>query len=306
MRQSTSRIMMVRPVSFLFNQETASSNAFQIDEDLPPASEVLKNVLAEFDGFVDNLRTNGVEVTVINDTPNPPKPDAIFCNNWIMMQHSGEITLFPMEARNRRPERRKDILEKLKADYSVTAIHDLSGEEKNGKYLESTGSIVFDHENRLAYACLSARTNPELLRDFCNTNDYTPIAFSAYDQRGLPIYHTNVLMCVGSKLAIICSDAITDSNEKREVLEKLENTGHDIIDISYEQMNHFAGNMLELQGKNGDPLLIMSSQAYRSLNANQRDEITKHAKIVHSLLGTIERIGGGSARCMIAEIFLPR
>lgn len=306
MRQTTSTVMMVRPVSFVFNPQTAASNLFQKDEALMAAEELQRKVLLEFDRFVRILRDNHVEVVVIEDTPDPPKPDAIFPNNWIMMQHTGEICLFPMEAKNRRAERRKDILEKLESDFNVVQIHDLSSPEKEGKYLEATGSMIFDHPNQIAYACISPRTDRELFINFCRRNDYTPIPFRANDENGSAIYHTNVMMCIGTEVAVICSESIADRDERQAVLEKLRETGHEVVEITFDQMNHFAGNMLQLKSKKGNNLLVMSTQALKALNPQQVEQLEKHVQIVHSPLNTIERIGGGSARCMMAEIFLEK
>lgn len=306
MRQTTSEIMMIRPASFAFNQETAISNLFQKEEASIKPEELQERAVAEFDAFVAKLRENGVKVRVIEDTPNPPKPDAIFPNNWISMHQTGEIFLYPMEAPSRRRERREDIIQKLKQEYAVSNVTDLSSSEKDGKYLEGTGSIVFDHPNKLAYACISPRTDAGLLENFCKSIGYEAVSFAADDEQGKAIYHTNVMMCMGTDIAVICLESITDKAEKSKVLQKLNSAKQEVVEISFDQMNHFAGNMLEVKNEGGEALLVMSSQAYDSLNGDQLKQLERHVKIVHSPIDTIERIGGGSARCMMAEIFLEK
>lgn len=306
MPQTTSEIMMIRPASFVFNQETAVSNLFQKKEVSMKPEELQRRAVVEFDAFVSKLRKNGVTVKVIDDTPDPPKPDAIFPNNWISTHQTGEIILYPMEAPNRRKERREDIIEKLKQDYAVSTVTDLSSSEKDGKYLEGTGSIVFDHLHKLAYACISPRTDADLLQSFCKSIDYTSISFTANDKNGKVVYHTNVMMCLGTDIAVICSESITDKEERKMVLQRLNSTKQEVVDIRFDQMNQFAGNMLEVKNSAGEALLVMSSQAYHSLNENQLKQLENRVKIAHSPIDTIEQIGGGSARCMMAEIFLKK
>ncbi len=304
MRQSTSRLLMVRPAAFGFNPDTEDSNSFQSKDLNFSQKDINAEALAEFDAFVKKLRQNHVEVTVIDDTSIPTKPDALFPNNWISMNHTGEITLFPMAAPNRRLERRVDILEMLARDFEVHQTVDLSSNESEGKFLEGTGSIVFDHLFRVAFACTSERTDPELFEKFCESINYTPLLFHAFDKDKKAIYHTNVMMCIGTYVAVICGESIKDQKEREQIFHKLESTGHEIIDISLEQMNQFAGNMLEVANTKGEKLLVMSTQAFKSLKKDQVDLLDRHVGIVHSPLYTIEKTGGGSARCMMAEIFL--
>ncbi len=304
MRQSTSRLLMVRPAAFGFNPDTEDSNSFQSKDLNFSQKDINAEALAEFDAFVKKLRQNHVEVTVIDDTATPTKPDALFPNNWISMNHTGEITLFPMAAPNRRLERRADILEMLARDFEVHRTVDLSSDESDGKFLEGTGSIVFDHLFRVAFACASERTHPELFEKFCESINYTPLLFHAFDKGKKAIYHTNVMMCIGTYVAVICGESIKDQKEREQIFHKLESTGHEIIDISLEQMNQFAGNMLEVANTKGEKLLVMSTQAFKSLKKDQVDILDRHVRIVHSPLYTIEKTGGGSARCMMAEIFL--
>ncbi len=304
-KQSTSNLLMVRPVSFGFNPDTSDTNSFQSMAISKGAEGVSQKAWMEFDAFISLLKANHINVMVVDDTPAPPKPDAVFPNNWLTMSHDGTITLFPMAAKNRRPERRDDILMRLKADFEVNRIHDLSNYENSHQYLEGTGSMVFDHIHNLAYACISQRTNPELFREYCHQKDYIPIVFTATDKKGNPIYHTNVMMCIGSNVAIICGETIRDDNEWEMVLENLQATNHEVLDISFEQMSHFAGNMLEVENSRGDHFMVMSTRAYEGLDHKQIQTIERHLSIIHSPINTIETIGGGSARCMMVEIFLP-
>lgn len=304
--QTTPRILMLRPHRFLFNEETMLSNAFQQRNESSEQEQIIEKASAEFDAMVEKLRAHGVDVIVKQDTPSPPKPDAIFPNNWVMFHHSGAVSLFPMEAKNRRNERRMDLIEDLKEDFIVTEIHDFSPAERDGKYLEGTGSMIFDHPNRIAYACLSTRTHPELFAKFCNEMNYEGQAFHAYDEKDQPIYHTNVIMSLGEKLAVLCTEAIKAEDEKERIISRLHKTGHELVDISFFQTQRFAGNMLELKNPSGKNFMVMSSRAFESLEEDQLKAITKHTEIIHSPLTTIEDIGGGSARCMMAEIFLPQ
>lgn len=305
MQQTTSTVLMVRPEYFHFNEETAASNAFQ-KKVTADATEIREKVLAEFDSFVKMLRQKNIEVIVVEDTPDPLTPDAVFPNNWVMFHPSGDISLFPMEAQNRRLERRTDIIEGLRQNFDLRKVEDLSISESQNRFLEGTGSMVFDHRNKVGYACISPRTDKELFEKFCTKHGYKAVSFDAVDQNGKAIYHTNVLMCVGKKLAVICLDAIADATEHQMVKNSLQQGGLDIVEISFDQMNHFAGNMLQLTNPAGEELLIMSDQAFRALTKEQITQIEKHAEIIHPPLYTIEEIGGGSARCMMAEVFLPK
>jgi hypothetical protein len=294
---------MIRPVNFGFNEQTAGSNAFQNRD--AEQQQVQDKALAEFDSLVSTLRANGVEVIVIDDTPEPHTPDSIFPNNWVSFHQDGNVFLYPMMAENRRLERREDIIMQLEDEFKIKHIIDLSRFEHEHKFLEGTGSMVLDRENKIAYACLSPRTDKEVLDLFCEQSGYKPVLFHATDENGMAIYHTNVLMCIGSKFAVICLDSIADEKEKDEFIASLKSTHKEIVAISFAQMNQFAGNMLELKSKKGESLLVMSQNAYQSLKQDQKTVLEKYCKIVYADINTIESNGGGSARCMIAEVHLP-
>lgn len=294
---------MIRPASFGFNEQTAESNAFQQSQAAIPESA--QAALKEFDAFADLLKSKGVDVHIINDTIEPHKPDAIFPNNWISFHDNGDVLLYPMQAENRRLERREDIVRKLEEQFTVKHIIDLSRFELENKFLEGTGSMVLDRENLIAYACISPRTDKEVLDAFCKHLNYTPVTFTATDAHQQAIYHTNVMMCVGKQFAVVCLDSIKDENERQTVTKSLTDAGKEIVDITLEQMNHFAGNMLEVQGTDGKSLLVMSKSAHQSLTTSQTDQLQQYAEIVSADLTTIETLGGGSARCMLAEIYLP-
>jgi hypothetical protein len=302
--QTTHQLLMIRPVDFKFNEQTAGNNKFQ------QASAQQKNVqaqaLKEFDDFVGMLRANQVEVTVIDDTHNPETPDSIFPNNWVSFHDDGQVFLYPMFSENRRLERRNDIIFKLNENFKIDQVTDLSFYEEKSVYLEGTGSMVLDRENKTAYSCLSVRTDEKVLADFCRRTGYSAVAFHATDAEGFPIYHTNVMMCIGDQFAVICLESIPDKKEREMVVSRLSSNGHEIIEISPDQMNHFSGNMLQVQNNSGDPLLVMSEQAYLSLNADQIERLEKYSRIIFSPLYTIEKNGGGSARCMLAEIHLKK
>ncbi|MBC8052831.1 MAG: amidinotransferase [Sphingobacteriaceae bacterium] len=302
--QHTSTVFMVRPVNFAFNEQTALSNAFQ--DTTMRELEVHNKALSEFDSFVDILRENGVKVMVIDDKPDPYTPDSIFPNNWISTHRDGKIFIYPMEANNRRFERRPEILDELRRNFKIESEIDLSYLESEQKFLEGTGSMVLDRQNHLAYACISPRTDKRALNIFCDLSGYNPVIFHATMKNGEPIYHTNVMMCVGELFSVICLECIMDDTERKNVSNILQASGKEIVVISYEQMKQFAGNMLELRNNNGESLLIMSGQAHQSLKPDQLTILTKYCKIVSSPLNTIETCGGGSARCMIAEIYLEK
>lgn len=301
--QSTSHILMIRPVNFGFNEETAGSNAFQNRN--AAKDGVNEKAQQEFDRMVNTLCSNGVDVTVIDDTRDPYKPDSIFPNNWVSFHDNGEIFLYPMQAENRRLERREDIITKLEDNFTVKHIIDLSRFEAEDKFLEGTGSMVLDRQHKIAYACLSPRTNWEVLDLFCEQAGYRAVVFDAVDEKGKAIYHTNVLMCVGSKFAVICLDSIPNPHERIVVKESLTSTQKEIIDISFDQMNQFAGNMLEVKNAPGENLIVMSKNAFTALNDEQKTTLEKYGKLIYSDLSTIETNGGGSARCMMAEVHLP-
>ena len=300
--QTTSNILMIRPVEFGFNAQTAVNNAF-----LKPGSDfdVQEKALKEFDEFVEVLRLNGVEVLVIDDNSKHHTPDSIFPNNWISTHDDGQLFIYPMEAENRRLEKRDDIVSTLKEKYQIINIIDLSYFENENKFLESTGSMVLDRVNKIAYACLSDRTNKDVLLTFSQLIGYKVITFNAVDKNGTAIYHTNVMMSLGSQFVVICLESIKDDSQKNEVVKSLEKTGKNIVEISYRQMNEFAGNMLQLKNKSQELILVMSERAYNSLLQEQIFQLERYSKLVFSPLNTIEDTGGGSARCMIAEIHLP-
>ena len=301
--QTTSHILMIRPVNFAFNPETAASNAFQVRQE---DDAVQQRAEKEFDEFVNMLQQHEVDVIVIDDTPQPYTPDSIFPNNWVSFHNDGTMVLYPMFAEKRRMERKQHVLETINEKFSVGKINDLSFFESENIYLEGTGSMVLDRENKIAYVCLSNRTNKKVLDAFCEVMGYRPFVFNSVDENGQPIYHTNVMMCVADKYVVICLDSIPDTVEKERMQQTIIDSGKEIISISYQQLNHFAGNMLQVQNKRGEKLLVMSSQAYQSLSAEQVTKLTAYNKIVHSSLTTIETNGGGSARCMMAEVFLPK
>ncbi|WCT10074.1 citrulline utilization hydrolase CtlX [Mucilaginibacter jinjuensis] len=305
MNQSTSTILMIKPVRFGYNEQTAESNAFQTNIDLK-AEEAQVNALKEFDAFVAMLYSNGVNVIVIDDTPSPHTPDSIFPNNWISFHDNGDILLYPMQAENRRLERRKDIIRQLEESYSVKHVIDLSHFEELNQFLEGTGSMVLDRINKIAYACLSPRTDAEVLEAFSKQENYKVLLFNSVDANNQPIYHTNVVMCIGTAFAVICLDSIKDAQEKQLVVNTLKQSGKEVIDITFEQMNQFAGNMLEVESISGEKLLVMSQKAYQSLTAEQVTILSKYARLIYADLDTIETLGGGSARCMLAEVHLPK
>jgi hypothetical protein len=300
--QTTSHLLMIRPVNFSFNSETAVNNAFQV---AAADERTQERALAEFNEFVRILRDNGVDVTVIDDTPDPYTPDSIFPNNWISFHQGGEVCLYPMYAINRRAERKDGVLQALAGKFSIGRTLDFSPYEKQDLFLEGTGSMVLDRENKIAFACLSPRTDKKVLQDFCEKMGYSPVVFRAVDASGRDIYHTNVMMCVGDQYILICLDALPVKEEKKKVIETINHSGKELILISLEQMNHFAGNMLQVHNDKGEKLLVMSTQAFESLKPGQIEKLSSYNRIIHSPLITIETNGGGSARCMMAEIHLP-
>ena len=304
--QTTSNILMIRPVNFGYNQETAESNAFQNAEFSEQNKEKSQQIaLSEFDEMVSQLRKVGVNITVIDDTPDPYTPDSIFPNNWVSFHGNGTIITYPMQAKNRRLERREDIIEQISASFYINRRIDLSGFEHENKFLEGTGSMVLDRKYKIAYACLSPRTQADVLKEFSAQMNYEVITFNAVDKVGKQIYHTNVVMCIGDMFAVICLEAIPDLDEKLMVRNSLEQSGKRVIDISLEQMNQFAGNMLEVKSQKGEKILVMSNSAYYSLKPKQLEILIEYCTIYHFDLTMIEANGGGSARCMMAEIHLP-
>lgn len=293
---------MIKPVSFGYNAETAVNNAFQVKSD---ETGIQEKALKEFNDFVALLERNEVDVTVVEDTLSPHTPDSIFPNNWVSFHNDGTLLLYPMFAVNRRAERKEHVLKKIMEKFSVTKQIDLSVYENRDLFLEGTGSMVLDRDNRIAYACLSPRTNEKLLKEFCLHMNYTPVVFNASDGNGKPIYHTNVLMCVADQYVVICLESIADPLQKQFVSESIIKSNKKIIAITLRQVDHFAGNMLQVENKSGKKLLVMSTQAYEALTTEQIQELNKFNRIIHSPLTTIETNGGGSARCMMAEIHLP-
>lgn len=300
--QSTSNLLMIRPVDFKYNEQTAGNNKFQVASN---QNNVQDQALAEFDHFVATLRRNEINVTVINDTIKPATPDSIFPNNWVSFHDDGSVILYPMFSENRRAERRLDIIDTLKSQFTVDQINDLSQNEKTSKFLEGTGSMVLDRDHKIAYACLSLRTHKEVIKQFCETTGYTAVTFHAVDENEFPIYHTNVMMCIADKYAVVCLESIPAEKERKKLIQSFEKSKKQIIEINFKQMNRFAGNMLQVLNTQGEKLLVMSEQAYLSLNKAQISELEKYNRIVYAPLYTIEKNGGGSARCMLAEIHLP-
>ncbi|MCF0056982.1 citrulline utilization hydrolase CtlX [Dyadobacter sp. CY356] len=304
--QSTARIMMIRPVQFGFNTETAESNEFQQrDFDHSNSEETQTKAREEFDLMISQLLLTGLDLHIFDDTDDVYRPDAVFSNNWISFHQSGKVVLYPMMAKNRRAERRPDIIEALKKDFLVEEIIDLTHFEKEGKFLEGTGSMVLDRRYKIAYACLSPRTHPEVLEAFGDALGYEIVTFSASDENDKAIYHTNVLMCVGDIFAVVCLEAIKNPDERQQVRTMLEETNKYIIEISLEQVHQFAGNMLMVRNLKGDKFLMMSTQAYEALTETQHKILSDYARIIHTDLSIIETNGGGSARCMMTEIHLP-
>lgn len=301
---------MIRPVQFRMNEQTAVNNYYQktIEHLTPDAVNAL--AVEEFDAFVQKLQAAGIQVVVVDDTKEFDTPDSIFPNNWISFHQNGTIALYPMFAENRRFERKESVVEAVEQKgFSIKHVVDYSEAEQENLFLEGTGSIILDREYQKAYCALSPRADEQLFIEFCEDFDFFPVIFSAYqtvNQKREKIYHTNVMMCIGSTFAVICLDSIDDKKERKNVIYHLKKDNKDIIEITEDQVNQFAGNMLQLLGKNNTPFLIMSQSAFDSLRADQLSKLEKHTKIISSSLQTIEACGGGSARCMMAEIFLPK
>jgi hypothetical protein len=304
--QLASSVLMIRPVRFESNAMTAQSNRFQGKSSADPETQNA-NAQGEFDALAAVLREAGVNVVIIDDTAEPHTPDSVFPNNWVSFHGDGRVVLYPMEAENRRTERRADIVERLDSEngFAVKEIIDLSGHEQAGHYLEGTGSMVLDRKNHVAYACLSSRTQLDPLGDFAQRMDYDVLTFDASDRDGVPIYHSNVLMSLGEELAVICAEAIERDEQRAAVLQRLSDSGHEVILLSYDQLEAFAGNMLELRAKDGNRLVAMSQQAYESLDETQIERLRANGRIVTSSIRNIEASAGGSVRCMLAEIHLP-
>ncbi len=303
--QSAPAVMMVRPLRFTANPLTALSNAFQ-EEDAPAPEKLLDTAHAEFDQLAEKLAAAGVRVCVFEDIAEPETPDAVFPNNWITTHVDGTVAVYPMLAANRRTERRPEFIERLASEHGfrVNTVVDFSRWERYGRILEGTGSMILDRVNRIAYACRSARTDAEVLDDFCRRFGYRPMLFDAVDRNGQAIYHTNVMMALGGSFAVICLASIRDPEERQAVVASLQATGHEIVEIDFTQLENFAGNMLELRAGERS-ILAMSQRAHESLDAGQLAALRCHADLVSSPINTLEDYGGGSVRCMLAELYLP-
>jgi hypothetical protein len=301
--QSTNSVLMIRPGQFYPNPETAADNAFQARVDCP--ADALSTVARkEFDAAVQTLRAGGVNVHVFEDTAEPEKPDAVFPNNWISTHHDGRIALFPMYSALRRRERRHDIIAELRKHYHVTEVIDYSVFEEKDCWLEGTGSLVLDHLNKIAYVSLSNRSNPKVIQRFADDFSYEPVTFTSIGPNGEPIYHTNVMMCIGTAFAMVGLELIRNKAEREQLRARLERTGKDIVELSADEIANFAGNAIELHNKDGQKLLVLSSRAGGALTEDQRERLSRYARLIPLELPTIE-LGGGSARCMVATIHLP-
>ncbi|WP_303318135.1 arginine deiminase-related protein [Flavivirga abyssicola] len=310
MQQTTNTILMIRPVGFRMNEQTAVNNYYQkVIDDLLPET-VNAKAQQEFDAYVEKLRAIGVNVIVVSDTDISDTPDSIFPNNWVSFHENGNIGLYPMFAENRRLERREDIFNTLEENgFLINNIVDYTSAEEEGVFLEGTGSLLLDRENRKAYCALSPRADEDLVIEFCEDFEFTPVIFTSnqtVEGERKAIYHTNVMMCLGETFAVICLSSIDDKGERKNVVTHLKETNKEVIDITEAQVNNFAGNMLQVKGSNDERYLIMSQAAYDSLTKSQIERLEKHTKILSSSLNTIEACGGGSARCMMAEVFLPK
>ena len=310
MEQTTNTILMVRPINFRMNEQTAVNNYYQHELENVLPEKVNAKAQLEFDTFVEKLRGVGVNVIVVSDNDEFDTPDSIFPNNWISFHENGRVGLYPMFAENRRFERREDILFKLEDEgFLIDQIYDYRNAEDEGLFLEGTGSLALDRVNKKAYCALSPRADEEIIIEFCEDFEYTPIIFTSYQTvngKRKEIYHTNVMMCLAETFAIICLDSIDDKKERKNVVKQLKEDGKEIIVISEQQVNNFAGNMLQVKGFNDERYLVMSQAAFNSLTNSQIENIEKHCKVLSSNIDTIEACGGGSARCMMAEVFLPR
>ena len=305
--QTANTVLMVEPIAFGYNSQTAENNYFQVEQ---KEADIQEKALAEFNNFAEKLREKGIQVITVQDTLEPHSPDSIFPNNWVSFHEDGRVALYPMFAMNRRVERRIDILETIKNEgFVINEIDDLSNSEENEKYLEGTGSMIFDHDYKIAYGSVSLRLDEELFRDFCEKFGFTPVVFHSFQNVGnqrLPIYHTNVMMCVAEQFVVICLDCIDDELEREKVQEVIKSTEKEVIEISEDQLQQFAGNMLQVQNEEGTQYLVMSETAYKSLTPEQIAQIESYCEIIYADLNTIEVNGGGSARCMLAEVFLPK
>lgn len=309
MKQITDTLLMVRPVAFRMNEQTAVNNYFQEGLQLTN-EEINKKAQQEFDAFVAKLRAVGVNVIVVDDDKALDTPDSIFPNNWVSFHEDGTAAIYPIFAENRRRERRPEVFEKIEQEgFIIENVIDYTEAEEDNVFLESTGSLIMDRVNEKVYCALSPRADEELLIEFCEDFEFTPVIFTAYQDVGgkrMPIYHTNVMMCVAENFAVICLDSIDDKKERKNVVQHLKRDGKEIIEITEAQLHHYAGNMLQVRGADDKKYLVMSDSALKSLTPDQIKAINKYCEILSSDLNTIETCGGGSARCMLAEVFLPR
>ena len=304
--QITDTILMIRPAAFGPNEETASSNFFQAAVPTSTDPSIQSLALKEFDNMVEALREHDINVIVIDDTPAPLKPSAIFPNNWLSTSPEGIVSIFPMYAPNRRLEKRDDILKTLAEKFEVKGVQNWSEFEVEGKFLEGTGSMVIDHENKVIYSCYSPRTDVSILEKFANVNKYKAIVFFATDKNGQAVYHTNVVMTLAEDFAIVCVEAIEEEWELIAIRQLLDSSGHDVVSITRDQMHCFAGNMLQVKNNKGEKFLIMSQNAYDSLYEDQKEDLSSRCTLLPVPIPTIEQIEGGSVRCMMAEIFLSK
>lgn len=308
MKQITDTVFMVRPTQFRLNEQTAVNNYYQ-DEGVEIIDQNHK-AQDEFDAFAKALQEKGITVITISDDDKNDTPDSIFPNNWISTHQNGDVALYPMFAENRRLERRPEVLDRLeKEGFKIVNIVDYTSAEEEGFFLEGTGSLLLDRVNKKAYCSISPRADEELMIEFCEDFEYTPVLFTAFqtvEENRLPIYHTNVMMALGENYAVICLDCIDDKKERKNVLNHLKEDGKEVIAITEDQVNSFAGNMMQVHNSNGERFLVMSDQAYKSLSKDQISKLEKYNEILHPSISTIETLGGGSVRCMMAEVFLPK
>ncbi len=305
--QTTSHLLMIRPAHFGYNVETAGNNAFQQEPKGGQAEAVAISEAAkrEFDGLANELAKAGVQLHVVEDTPQPIKPDAVFPNNWVSFHQDGKVFTWPMFSPLRRAERREEIIHELARQFELRERIHLEYFEQKNLFLEGTGSLILDREHKIAYACRSVRTDEQVLDEFCRIQSYQKCLFDAIDARGVPVYHTNVMMALGNRLAVICLQAVREEQQRRNLLQLLEETGKELLDISLEQMGYFVGNMLEVKNTRDEPFWVMSQSAWNSLQNRQRKLLENSGQILYADLHTIEAYGGGSARCMLAELFCP-
>lgn len=304
-QQSTQHILMVKPAAFGFNTMTAKDNVYQHSLPNDKEDEIHLRAVHEFDAFVERLQKEGVDVLIAFDSPLPKKSNAIFPNNWFTTHSNGSLILYPMYAENRRSERRRSIIDFIESNFIVEKEVDFSHYEADDLFLEGTGSMILDRINQICYACLSKRTDKDLLEEFGQQTNCKVILFNATDGDDIPIYHTNVMMAMASDFVIICLESIRDSHQKTLLLDSFQKTNKEVIDISLEQVAHFCGNVLEVQNQKGEKILVMSEQAYNAFNQEQKACIEQYCKVVYAPIYTIEEVGGGGTRCMMAEIFLP-